>query len=93
MLDTAVAAASPKVSVQVGDRLGQAGVMGGQHRPSGRRVAQAVQDRDALGRPQHHVKGGHGVAAMGAAEQFPSGRVSTLEHRLESGHRCFALQP
>ena len=38
MLDTAVAAANPQVLVQVGDRLGQAGMMGGQHRPAGGRV-------------------------------------------------------
>ena len=36
VLDTAMAAAGPKVIVQVADRLGQPGVMGGQH---GRPVA------------------------------------------------------
>jgi hypothetical protein len=30
---------------------------------------------------------------MGAAEQLPRGRVPALEHGLEPGHRCFALQP
>ena len=57
VLDTAMAAAGPQVLVQVADRLGQPGVMGGQHRPAGGRVAEAVEDRDALGRPQHHVEG------------------------------------
>jgi hypothetical protein len=36
MLDTAVAPAGPQMLVQVGDRLRQPGVMGGQHRPAGR---------------------------------------------------------
>jgi hypothetical protein len=91
MLDTAMATTAPQVLVQVASRLGQAGVMGGQHRPSGRRVTQAVQDRDALGRPQHHVEGGHGVAAMRPTEQLPRRRVAALEHGLELGHGCFAL--
>jgi hypothetical protein len=39
VLDTAVATPSPKVSVQVGDRLRHAGVMGGQYHPAGRWVA------------------------------------------------------
>jgi hypothetical protein len=38
MLDTAVAAAGPQVSVQVADRLGQAGVMGLEDRSSGGRI-------------------------------------------------------
>jgi hypothetical protein len=79
--------------VQVADRLGQPGVMGGQHRPSDCRVTQAVEDRDALGRPQHHIKAGYGVAAMRAPQQLTRRRVPALEHGLELGHRCFALQP
>jgi hypothetical protein len=67
VLDTAMAAASPKVSVQVGDRLSQPSMMGGQHGAAGDRVTEAVQDRDALGRPQDHVERGDGVAAMRAA--------------------------
>ena len=93
VLDTAVAAAGRQVLVQVGDRLGQPRVMGRQYGPAGRRVAQAVEDRDALGRPQDLVEGGHGVAAMGAAEQFPSRGVPAFEHGLEPGHGCFACQP
>jgi hypothetical protein len=72
MLDTAMAAAGPQVSVQVGDCLGQTRVMGGQHRPAGGRVTKAVEDRDAFGRAQHHVEGGHGGAAVGPAEQLTS---------------------
>src|SRR5215218_6888449 len=68
-------------------------MMGSQHRPTGRRVTQAVQDRDALGRPQNHIEGGHRVAAMGTAQQLPRRRVAALEHGLEPGHGCFALQP
>jgi hypothetical protein len=91
-LDTAVAAAGPQVLVQVADRLGQPGVVGGQHRPAGGWVAQAVEDRDALGRPQDHVERRDGVAAMRAAEQLASAGVLAFEHGLEPGRRCFALQ-
>jgi hypothetical protein len=34
VLDTAVAAAGPKMLVQVGDRLADTGVVGSQHRPA-----------------------------------------------------------
>jgi hypothetical protein len=93
MLDTTVAAASTQVLIQVGDRLGQPSVMGGQHRPAGGWVTEAVEDRDALGRPQDHVEGGYGVAAIGTAKQLAAGRVAALEHGLGPGRRCFALQP
>jgi len=93
VLDTAMATTGPQVLVQVGDRLGQPGMMGGQHGLAGRWVAQAVEDRDALGRPQDHIEGGHGVAAMGAAEEFAAVGVAAFEHGLEPGHVCFALQP
>jgi hypothetical protein len=93
VLDTAVTPAGPQVSVQVADRLGQPSMMRGQHRPAGRRIAEAVEDRHALGRPQDHIEGGYGVAAMRAAEQLPCHGVPALEHGLEPGHRCFALQP
>jgi hypothetical protein len=92
VLDTAVATAGAQVSVQVGDRLGQPGMMSGQHRPSNGRLPQAVEDGDALGRPQDHIEGGHGVAAMRAAQQLPSCGVAALEHGLELRQRCFALQ-
>jgi hypothetical protein len=93
MLDTAMAAAGPHMLVQVAGRLGQPGVMGGQDRLAGGRVAEAVEDRDALGRPQDHVEGGHGIAAMRAAQQLAGRRVAALEHGLEPGHGCFAFQP
>jgi hypothetical protein len=92
VLDTTMSAASPQVLVQVGDRLAQPGMVGGQYRPSGRRVTQAIQDRHALGRPQDHVEGGHGVAAVGAAKQLARCRVAALEHLPEARRRCFALQ-
>jgi hypothetical protein len=79
--------------VQVGDRLGQSSMMRLEDRPSGRRVAQAVEDRHALGRPQDHVEGRHRVAAMRAAEQLAGRGVAALEYGLEPGRRCFALQP
>jgi hypothetical protein len=83
VLYTAMTAAGAQVSVQVGDRLGQPSMMGSQDRPAGRRVPQAVEDRDALGRPQDHIKGRDGVAAMRATEQLPRRRVPTFEHGLE----------
>jgi hypothetical protein len=70
VLDTTVATAGPQVLVQVADRLGQPSMMGGQHGPAGGRFTEAVEDRDAFGRPQDHVEGGHGVAAMRAAEEL-----------------------
>jgi hypothetical protein len=92
MLDTAMATPGPQVLVQIGHRLGQHGVMSLEHRPAGHRVAQAVEDGDALGRPQDHIEGGHGVTVMRTAEQFASGGVAAFEHGLEPGRRCFALQ-
>jgi hypothetical protein len=79
--------------VQIADRLGQSSMMGSEHGPAGRRVTQAVEDRDALGRPQDHIERGDGIAAMGAAQQLPGRRVAALEQGLELGHGCFALQP
>jgi hypothetical protein len=93
VLDTAMAAAGAHMLVQIADRLGQPSMMRLEHRSSGRRVTQAVEDRDALGRPQDQIKGGDRVAAVGAAEQLPDRGVAALEHGLESGHRCFAVQP
>jgi hypothetical protein len=93
VLDTTVATSSSKVLVQVGDRLGHAGVMGLQHRPAGRRIAQPIEDGHALGGPQHHVERGDGVAAVGPAEQLPGRRVAALKHAPEARRRCFALHP
>ena len=93
VLKSAMATTGPQLLIQVAGRLGQPGVMGGQHGPAGGRVTQAVEDRDALGRSQHDVEGRHGVAAVGTAEQLASGGVAAREHGLEPGHRCFALQP
>jgi hypothetical protein len=93
MLDTAMAAAGPQVLVQVASRLGQPAVMGPQHGLAGGRATEAVEDRDALGRPQDHINRWDGIAAMGTAEQLPRRRVLALEHGLEPGHGCFALQP
>jgi hypothetical protein len=56
-------------------------------------VSEAVQDRDALGRPQDHIEGWHRVATVRAAEEFAGVRVAALEHCLEPRRRCFALQP
>jgi hypothetical protein len=58
VLVAAVVTAGPQVVVQVADRLTDTSVVGAQHRPAGRRVAQAVQDRHALGGAQDHSKAG-----------------------------------
>ena len=94
VLDTAVAAAGPKVSVQVGDRLADTSVMGGQHRPAGRRIPEAVEDRDALGRAQHHVEGRAPRCCRGGgrgARRCRGGGPRTC--RWNPAARCFALQP
>ena len=85
-----MATPGPQVCVQIGDRLGQPSMMGGQHRPASGWVAEAVEDGDALGGAQDHVEGGDGVAAMRTAEQLAGCGIAALEHGLESGHRCFA---
>jgi hypothetical protein len=93
MLMSAVAAAGPQVLVQVGGGLGHAGVVGSQHRPAGGRIAEAVEDRDALGRSQDHVERWDGVAAVRAAEELAGVGVAALEHAPEARRGCFALQP
>jgi hypothetical protein len=93
VLDTTMATAGTQVLIQVADRLGQPSMMGSQHRPAGDRIPQAVEDRDALGRPQDHIESGDGIATMRAAQQLASCRVAAFEHGLEPGRRCFALQP
>jgi hypothetical protein len=93
MLVAGVAAARLQVLVQVGGRLPDAGVMGGQGGRAGGRIAQAVEDRDALGRPQDYVEGRHPVAAVGTAQQLAGLGMAALEHPPEAGRRCFALQP
>jgi hypothetical protein len=92
VLDTTVATAGPNVFVQVADRLGQTGVMGLEDGSAGGWVTQAVEDRDALGRPQDHIKGRDSIAAMRPAEELAGHGVAALEHGLEPGRRCFALQ-
>jgi hypothetical protein len=92
VLDTAVAAPCANVLVQVAHRLADTGVRGRKHCPPGRWVAQAVEDRHALGRAQHDVERGHSVAAVGAAEKLAGVGVAALEHALEPRNRCFVLQ-
>jgi hypothetical protein len=93
VLDTAMAAAGAHVPVQVGNRLDQPSMMRRQYGPAGGRITQGGQDGDALGRPQHHIEGGHGVTAVRSAQELAGCGVAALEHGLEPGHRCFALQP
>jgi hypothetical protein len=92
-LDTTMATTGPQVLVQIADRLGQPSMVGLEHRPASGRIPEAIEDRDALGRAQHHVKARHGVSAVGAAEQLAGCGVAALEHGLEPGYGCFALQP
>ena len=93
VLVSTVATARPKMGVQVGDRLSYAGMVGRQDRLANGRIAQPVEDRHTLRRAQDHIKGGHRVVAVGPAEELPGCGVAALEHGLEPGHRCFALQP
>jgi hypothetical protein len=92
VLDTAVATADPQVLVQVPNRLDQPSMVGGQHRPAGHRVTQAIEDRHALGRAQHDVERRHRSPAVGAAEELAAIGMAALEHPLEPRWRCFALQ-
>jgi hypothetical protein len=71
MLNTAMAAAGPKVLVQVGDRLGQPGVMGCEHRPTGGPVTEAVEDRDALVGRRTTSKAGTALRPWGRPNSSP----------------------
>jgi hypothetical protein len=93
MLVAAMAAAGAQVVIQVGGGLGYAGVVAGQHRPAGRGIAEAVEDRDALGGAQDDVEGGHGVAAVRAAEQLPGAGVAALEHAWNSATDASPCRP
>jgi hypothetical protein len=42
-----------------------------QHLGGDLRIAEPVQERDALGRPQHHIEGGDPMLAVRAAQQLP----------------------
>jgi hypothetical protein len=66
--------------------------MGLEHGPAGRRISKSVEDGHALGGAQDHVKPGHGVAAVRAAEELAGVGVAALEHPPEPRHRCFAVQ-
>jgi hypothetical protein len=79
MLRPAVAPSGAELPVQVRRRLGQAHVVGVQHRPPGRRFPKAVEHRDALARPQDKVEPGDGVVAVGAAQRLPGLRVAALD--------------
>jgi hypothetical protein len=92
MLRPAVATAGAELPVQVGGRLRQPGVVGGQHRPAGRRIPEPVEDRDALGRAQHQVKAGDRVTAVLAAQQLPGLRVAALDQPPEALLGGFPLQ-
>jgi hypothetical protein len=93
VLDTAVPTAGPDVGIQVGDRLPDTGMMGVQHGPTSCRIPKPVQHRHALARAQDHVEGWHRPLAMRTAEELAGVGVAALEHCLEPGHGCFALQP
>jgi hypothetical protein len=80
VLHAGVAAAGADVVVQVGDRLPDAGMVGGQDGPADLRVAQAVEDRHALGGAQDHVEPGHRALAVRSAEELARVGVAALEH-------------
>jgi len=71
VLDTTMATAGPKVLVQVGDRLGQPGVVGDQHHPAGRRIPEAVEDGDALVGRKTTSKAGTALRPCGRPSSSP----------------------
>ena len=74
----------PPVAVMASDRGGGFALVDGLNRTYAHWL---------LRRPQDHIKGGDGIAAVLPAEQLAGGGVAALEHGLEPGHGCFALQP
>src|SRR6266568_1861849 len=65
-----MAASRADVVLQVAERLLGRLVVGVQHLGGDLGIAQAVQQRHALGRPQHHIERRHPMVAVRAAEQL-----------------------
>ncbi len=79
VLAAAMAAPCADVLLQVAQGLGGRLLVGLEHLGGGPSIPQPIQQRHALGRPPHHVKGGHAPLAVGAAKQLPGVGVATVE--------------
>jgi hypothetical protein len=75
----AMAASGADMFFQVAERLGGRLLVRGQHLGGDVGVAQAVQQRHALGRAEDHVEGGHAAVAVRAAEQLAGVGVAAVE--------------
>ncbi len=88
-----MAASRADVVLQVAERLLGRLVVGVQHLGGDLGVAQAVQQRHALGRPQHHIERRHPMVAMRPAQQLSGVGVAAVEHpheRLGTGDALLA---
>src|SRR6266542_1724456 len=92
MLGAVVAAAGADLAVEVGDRLADRVLVGGQDRRAGLLVAQPVQHRDALGGTKHQVPRGHRVGAGWTAELLAGLGVAPGEQVLERLRRAGAFK-
>ncbi len=80
MVAASMAAAGADVLLEVAERFGGRLVVGVQHMGGDLGVAQAVQQRHALGRPQHHIEGRYAPLAVAAAKQLACLGVAAVEH-------------
>src|SRR6266545_2779048 len=92
MLGAVVAAAGADLAVEVGDRLADRVLVGGQDRRAGLLVAQPGQHRDALGGTKHQVPRGHRVGAGWTAELLAGLGVAPGEQVLERLRRAGAFK-
>jgi hypothetical protein len=82
MVVPAMAAAGADVRLEIAERLLGRLLVGVQH-TGDLGVAQAVQQRHALGRAEHHIEGRHAPVTVGAAEQGAGVGVAAMEHVYE----------
>ncbi len=93
VLVAAVAAARADMLLQVAKRLLGRLVVCVQHLGGDLGIAQAVQQRHALGGPQHQVKRWHAALAVRPAEELAGVGVAAVEHpheRLGAGNAALA---
>ena len=81
------------VLLQIRQRLLGRLVMRVQHLGGDLRIAQPIQEGDALGRPQHQIERRHPMVAVRAAQQLAGVGVAAVEHpheRLGAGDALLA---
>jgi hypothetical protein len=66
--------------LEIGQGFGGRLVVGGQDLGGDLRIAEAIEERDALGWPQHHIERRDAPVAMRSAEQLASVGVAAVEH-------------